>query len=369
MNDSDFSDEIPMSAQNIDSVINSGLGPFFNYLLTRSGIASGIDRQLKLKASDITARILTTEQFQNITAVLDSLRCNDVEVDIVILKGVSFALNYYPEPHLRTMADVDLLLLPEKIDACEQALINTGFQKQQPRPGFDYDKHIHSAPLFHPERKVWIELHRRLLPGHFSSSQESPLNLDAIERNTQEFQLGPHLVHRFRPEFELLYLANGWCFDLTRAIRPGLRRGLVDCTMLLRRAESDMDWDTVLHWSKDTLAGACLYVLLSYLVRSGVYIDNKKICDSLNRQQRYVDSNTLRIMHGRIEKHLVLFQDFGPVLTSRVTASLFDALLRKNAAWKNILSIPGSILFPRREPRRFEIRYQLDRVRNVLKRK
>ena len=84
MNDSDFSDEIPMSAQNIDSVINSGLGPFFNYLLTRSGIASGIDRQLKLKSSDITARILTTEQFQNITAVLDSLRCNDVEVDIVL---------------------------------------------------------------------------------------------------------------------------------------------------------------------------------------------------------------------------------------------------------------------------------------------
>lgn len=367
MNDTDFSVDVPMSAQDIDAVIRSGLGPVFYHLLARSGVASEIDKQMKLKAADITARVLTAEQFRNITRTINTLRYDDI--DIVILKGTSFALNYYPEPHLRTMGDVDFLLPPEKISASEQALVSDGFQKTQPQPGFDYDKHIHSAPLFHPERKIWIELHRSLLPTHFPSSQESPLNLDTIEINTQQAYLGPHVVHRFRPEFELLYLANGWCFDLTHGISPGLRRGLVDCTLLLKCAEQHMDWDTVLRWSKDTLAGACLSVLLSYLVRCGVYVDDRRICDSLHQHQDYVNSRTLGIMHRRIEKHLVFFEAFGPVFTSRVTASLFDALIRKNAAWKNLLAIPGSILFPRREPRRYQLRYQLSRLRNALKRK
>ena len=367
MHDTDFSTDVPMSAQDIDTVIRSGLGPVFYHLLARSGVASEIDRHMKLKAADITARVLTAEQSQNIIRTIETLRINDV--DVVILKGTSFALNFYPEPHLRTMGDVDLLLPPEKITASEQALVNDGFQKKEPQPGFDYDKHIHSAPLFHAERKIWIELHRSLLPTRFPSSQESPLNLDAIKMNIQQTNFGPHVVHRFRPEFELLYLANGWCFDLTRGIGPGLRRSLVDCTLLLKIADPHMDWDTVLRWSKDTLSGACLLVLLSYLVRSGVYADHRNICESLLRNQNYVTSLTLRIMHSRIEKHLVLFEAFGPVLTSRVTASLFDAMIRKNAAWKNILAIPGSILFPRREPRRYQLRYQLDRLGNAMKRK
>lgn len=365
MNGDDLSADVPISAQEINSLIDTGLGPIFYHLLARSGAASEIDKQMKLKSSDMTARVLTAEQFEGVNRVIDTLLTRDI--DVVILKGTSFALNYYPEPHMRTMGDIDILLSPEKISAAEQALVDEGFQKTQGQPGFDYDKHIHSPPLFHPERKIWIELHRRLLPARFPSSQESPLNLHRAEKYIQETHVGPHVVHRFQLEFDLLYLANSWCFDLTGGLHPGLRRGLVDCTLLLKSVELHFDWDTVLRWSKDTLAGACLYVLLSYLVRCDVYLDSDQICASLHRQQNYINSRSLDIIHHRIEKHLGTFDQSGSILTTNITTSVIDALIRKNAAWKNILAIPGSILFPRREPRRFRLGYQMGRLGSVMK--
>jgi hypothetical protein len=363
--DIDYRAHVPMSASSIDIVIASGLGPIFYHVLARSGAAIQIDRQMKLKAADITARVMSAEQFQNVERTIGVLHQNDV--NIIVLKGVSFALRFYPEPHMRVMGDVDLLLPPQKIPTAEQILLADGFRKLQPRPGLNYDQHIHSAPLFHPSMKLWIELHRELMPSSFPSSQESPLNLDSIGRNIQRARVGPHTVHRFRLEFELLYLANSWCRDLTDRFDAGTRRCLVDCVLLLKAIERrDFDWDVVMRWSQGTHSGACLLVLLSYLIRSGAYIDNGNICESLMRNQKFVNRFTLRLMHNRIEKHLVLFEDFGPVLSEHVTPIVFEALLRKRPGWANVLAIPGSVLFPNRESRRFELAYQLGRIRSLF---
>lgn len=365
MSDIKLPSNVSVSEPHIDAVVRSGLGPIFFHLLARSGNLSEIDKQMKLKASDITARILTAEQFRNVGRVLELL--SERNVGVVVLKGASFALKYYPEPHLRTMGDIDLLLSPDEISLAEQALADEGFRKVHDRASVNYDEHIHSAPLFHPNRKIWIELHRRLLPAGFPASQEDPLNLKQVEIYLEDAQVGAHVVRRFRPEFELFYLASSWCFDLTNGVNPGLRRGLVDSTLLLKSAGKNINWENIIRWSKDTLAGASLYVLLSYLVRCNVYDDSEEVCKSLRRQQNYVNSRSLDLIHRRLEKHLVGFEEFGPLFTANITTSVMDALIRKDTAWKNLLAIPGSILFPRREPRRFQLRYQLDRLGTALK--
>ena len=74
------------------------------------------------------------------------------------------------------------------------------------------------------------------------------------------------------------------------------------------------------------------------------------------------------LMHKRIEKHLVNLCAFGPMASPTTTSSLFDALIRKEAAWKNLLAVPGNILFPRREERRFELSYQISRIRSAMSR-
>ncbi len=85
--------------------------------------------------------------------------------------------------------------------------------------------------------------------------------------------------------------------------------------------------------------------------------------------QSFVSTISLRIMHNRIEKHLARLEPHGTILTPSVTASIFDTLLCKRTAWKNIVAIPAAILFPPKEPRRFKPGFQLQRISNVLKRR
>ena len=81
-----------------------------------------------------------------------------------------------------------------------------------------------------------------------------------------------------------------------------------------------------------------------------------------------VTNTTLRLMHDRIDKHVVRFGEFGPLSSSLTTSFMFYALIRKRAAWKNLLAMPGNIVFPRSEPRRFEFAYQIGRLRNAVRR-
>lgn len=368
MTGADFGAEILVSARNIDQIIQAGLGPVFYRLMQKSDIAQKIDPEQKLRASDITSRFLTAEMLENIESIIGQLQ--DHDIDPVILKGVSFATRYYEEPHLRVMADIDLLLPRRQIRAAEQLLLQDGYVTESPAPDIDYSEHIHSAPLFHPDRKLWFELHRSLINSQFASSREAPLDLSDPEPQIERFQLGAISVRRFRPEFELLYLATGWCFDLTGSFgRPGLQRGLVDGTLILKTCGDKLDWDLLLRWSAGTFSGACLYVLLSFLKQVGAFPDRENVCQALAESQHFVNATNLNIMHGFVERHLVRFENYGRYLTRPTIGNLFAALLQKEPAWKNLLAVPGNILFPRHETRRYNPQYHFGRIRSVLKRK
>ncbi len=365
---SQFSADISVTAQDIDDLIRSGLGPVFYHVLNGGERLADIDNEMRLKASDITSRVLSAEQFRNIEAVMGLLQSIDVEP--ILLKGTSFAARYYPEPHLRIMGDVDLLLPAHRIDEAQDVLVRDGFKKSKPALGMDYEAHIHSAPLFHPDRNVWVELHRRLIPDSFPPSQESPLNLTSVDDEVIATSLGELDVRCFRTEFELVYLAAGWCFDLKNGFgNPGLQRSLFDCALALKTGGDELNWDDIIKWSNKTLLGASLYVLLSFLKRIGVFADSENRCEILGKQQDYVNALSLRLMHGRIEKHLVHFGGYGRLTSPSTTSNMFDVLIRKHAAWRNLAAVPGNILFPRREPQRFDRNYQIGRLQRVLGRR
>jgi len=368
MTGAQFNADISVTAQDIDDFVRSGLGPIFYRVLKRSERLAEIDTDMKLKASDLTSRAISAEQFINVGTVIELLQSNDI--DPVLLKGASFATRYYPEPHLRVMGDIDLLLPQDRISEAQNILMRKGFEKLEPVPGMDYETHIHSAPLFHPDRNFWVELHRSLLSETFSASQEMPLDLSTVDDEVESFDLGELHAKRFRTEFELVYLAAGWCSDLTHGFaKTGLQRSLFDCTLILKTGEDRLNWNDILKWSNATLLGASLYILLSFLKRIGVFADSDNHCEVLGRQQNYVNAVSLRLMHNRIERHLVRFGSYGRLASPFTTSNMFDALIRKNAAWRNLAAVPGNILFPRREPRRYELNYQVSRLQSALSRR
>ncbi len=99
--------------------------------------------------------------------VLNLLEKN--QIPCVILKGKGSALSY-PNPSLRILGDIDLLVAPENIESVSQLFIQDGFEEKE-------DGDLHRA--FHKD-KIIVELHKKPISLGFNENNE-------IEKAVQAF--------------------------------------------------------------------------------------------------------------------------------------------------------------------------------------
>lgn len=103
-------------------------------------------------------------RFRTLAVVLTELAAAGVPV--VVLKGAALAHLAYPEPGLRPMSDVDLLLEPEAADMAREVLGDLGFADPAPGAAPVSDKHAVAVKVV-DGLPVGLELHHRLLsPRH-----------------------------------------------------------------------------------------------------------------------------------------------------------------------------------------------------------
>lgn len=84
-------------------------------------------------------------------------------IDVLVLKGAALCRTVYPEPCLRPMRDIDLLVRPEQATQAQELLIEMGFiGSTAPRPA----DHFHLPSLYKKvdSHYVCIELHHGLFP-------------------------------------------------------------------------------------------------------------------------------------------------------------------------------------------------------------
>jgi hypothetical protein len=100
---------------------------------------------------------------------------NDAAVTPMLLKGAAALVEgLYPDPGMRVVGDLDLLVRQHEIAAADAALERAGFGLEAPLAGFDGDPH-HLLPRVHAELRVRVDLHVRPTPGSI------PAVLDASE--------------------------------------------------------------------------------------------------------------------------------------------------------------------------------------------
>ena len=361
-----FSADIEISASTIDGFVRAGLAPLLCSELDRAGLLDHRDPSQCLRAAAMTSRVLTRELIDNACDVVAMLRSNGIPV--VVLKGFSYATRYYSEPHLRLMGDLDLLLTTGETGAAEDLLMARGFQPESPPPDIDYDRHIHSAPMFSSQRQLWVEPHRRLIPDTFEASQEAPLDLRRVNEHVADITVGCSQVPVFSTEFEVVYLATGWYRDLAFGFDDvRSQRGLVDLAVMLQSTGDRLDWEPILRWSEETQTGACLYFMLSFLVRLGVYADADGICRELRQSQPRINSLVTATIHDRLEKHVLTFGEFGRFARASVNQQLFSTLVCRRAAWQNLLHAPWDLAFPPDQDNRYEPRRLLRRLSKVVR--
>lgn len=342
-------------AAQIQSCIARGLGPLL-FLASKDNGENGDARTL-LRGADLSARVLIGQLTDAMTEILDALQ--DLEVLPVLLKGISICEEYYPQPHCRSMGDVDFLVPPSAYAQVEERLLRLGYERRSHRAG-DWSDHHHGAPLFHPASGVWVEIHTGLFPPSAWVSTDPAFAVSTIMAETRHSMFFGRPAQRLSPELQLIYTASHWAYDLTRyQDRQGAVVALADIIFLLGRAEGRLDWERVLRWSRDALAGSYLYLVLSYLSRRELITIPSEVLRKLGVGQSVLTPPALALLHRFMDRHLIAQLPYGVVMSERSVIIVWQTLLQPGGSWRNLGRVPWNLLFPPGEGRfRLQDRWQ-----------
>ena len=142
----------PLKDRQLRRIIETGLGPLLCFASKKDLKTGDSPSCCDLKAADLTARLINHIQLETLGEIL--AKCEGLFPPITLLKGSSTGSELYPEPHLRIMRDLDLLVDPKDQPKLESILLKMGFRQQSTNSHEFYAVHHHSMPFYHRERDV-----------------------------------------------------------------------------------------------------------------------------------------------------------------------------------------------------------------------
>jgi hypothetical protein len=287
----------------------------------------------------------------------------DIAREIILLKGISTCQYLYPMPHLRTMGDIDLLVPVHSQQRFETLLFDLGYRQQSNRSAGYYETHHHSMPFFHPARKIWVEVHTALF-SNTDAASDPVFSPSHVRSQTVPITFRGNATNRLNPEQEMIYIATHWALE--RKCFAGGVLPFVDLALLIRRHGHALDWENVCGRLRDSRAASYLYLMLRFLEKHDVVSIPAPVMRQLSVVQQYSLGRNETLLHGMIESYSMRGKPFGRVTTEATLGIIWDTLLTPQAAWKNVLKIPGNILFPPGQPRRFNLAFQFARLAGAL---
>lgn len=152
----------------------------------------------------------------------------------VALKGIALAHGYYPNPGLRPMDDLDLLVAPDELASALTSLAAAGWRSSLDRPGLVLEV-VHGVELVSAQDER-LDLHGHLLQGSLHTALDDRRRARAIELALAD---GP--LRTLEPTDQLLHvLVHGVESD------PPAPRWLADALMILRACGDSIDWPRLL---------------------------------------------------------------------------------------------------------------------------
>ena len=316
--------------------IDAGLGPLL-WFVSREDLKNGESSSCRaVKAADLTARLISHIQLETLGEILG--RCEGLFPPITLLKGSSTGSEFYPEPHLRIMRDLDLLVDPKDQPKLESILLKMGFRQQSTNSHEFYATHHHSMPFYHRERGVWVEVHRGLFPPDNKLAQLPVFSRGNIIKESRPSWLRGIPVMRLSTELQIVYSASHWALELKRA---GGLFGLLDIMYLLKRAPNNIRWDAIRTWVEDSVAGTHLYLVLSYLNRNNLIELDRTVSAELFARQKSFGRLNLKIAHSLITRYVAAGKI--PIAAGKV-AVLWETLLQDQGPARNLISASKNLI-------------------------
>jgi hypothetical protein len=270
----------------------------------------------------LTERVITAEQMDAMEEIVRA--CGGQVPPLTLLKGISVREQFYPEPHLRPMRDIDFLVAQDAVSFVESALMRIGYCRRSENPPEYYETHHHTMPFVHPRTGVWVEVHRGLFPARDPVAADGVFSADnvAAERRPSEFRGRP--VYRLSEELQIVYLASHWASDFSRV---GGMVAMLDMIYLLKNART-IRWNQILEWLDGGVASASAYLLLTYLARHRLVELPREILHDVSLRQRSFGRISLGIVHAMIDRYVTNGGEFDRLMSSRNFNTLWETLLR-----------------------------------------
>jgi len=92
-------------------------------------------------------------------------------IPALVLKGAALAHLVYPEPGLRSMSDMDILVPASEVWRAQQALAGLGFDVPLPTGPASSHRHLAAATLHTEGLAISVEIHHRLFSDYFDNAR------------------------------------------------------------------------------------------------------------------------------------------------------------------------------------------------------
>ena len=179
-------------------------------------------------------------------------------IQYAAMKGIPLSIEYYPNPALRPMRDIDIIVAPDQAIKAQQLLKENGYVR---RPGLlDHGlEEKHHLPLLLSPNDVGVEIHFSVSDRGWPSATKMA---ELLLANAQEYDLQGHSVWFVDPTDNLLHLTAHSCLQHLFDNGPLV---LADLRMLEDR--DDVDWPRLERNAKELGLAASWSLLMKLLDR------------------------------------------------------------------------------------------------------
>jgi hypothetical protein len=345
-----------------ERTLAGGAGAILSQVTAGAANSGQSTRTSDVQSADLTMRVLTAVILETVEEIIDTSR--HAGIDLMLLKGCASALLYYPEPHLRTMADVDMLVPEHHHAALESQLHGRGFERRSPRSLAFYDHHHHTMPFWHPARNVWIEVHTRPYPPISPLANARQFSYDAVTTRPASVVVGAQTVRVMNHERQLVYVATRWAemINAERGVFP-----LLDAALLLRSQSDHLDWDEVCRMSDDPWAAGALVLMLTYLDHWRLAQVPGAVLSRLANRDGVTNSIVRSLLHRLVTTYIMEGRKPGALLTASNRRLVWSTLVAAKSPWGKLLALPVNVIFPPAAQGRFSVASLIRRARTVVR--
>ncbi len=199
-----------------------GLAPLVYAHLKAAGISPPPEIQRQLQALYLRhrrANQIRTAALVDILNLFESQR-----IRAIVLKGAAVSHIVYPEPALRPMSDLDLLVSPSHAPDAQALLVDLGYRANAPSSPILLHRHLSIATTDVEGLTVQVEIHHRLLTDYVDNlvsfargrcSATTPAHpprhsasTDALIERARPFDLGDATAYALSHEDMLIHLCH-----------------------------------------------------------------------------------------------------------------------------------------------------------------